>query len=123
MGVFPNGATPETGLQDMAGNVWEWTATPGLKGMHGNPPWGLAKALRTSGGWCAAVPGTVFGAGRVSAIASAAVQTFATTFWVFGCVARPPFDLCSLNRERSDRHRAQRGRIFFFALLPVRDHT
>ena len=25
VGIFPRGANPETGVQDMSGNVWEWT--------------------------------------------------------------------------------------------------
>lgn len=31
VGSFPNGATPE-GVQDLAGNIWEWTAEAHLRG-------------------------------------------------------------------------------------------
>jgi hypothetical protein len=45
---------------------------------------------------CAAAPGSVPGVLRASAVAAASIHTTATSFWVFVCVARPPFDRCSL---------------------------
>ncbi len=37
VGVFPSGATEDTGLLDLCGNVWEWTATPWSEPDHWVP--------------------------------------------------------------------------------------
>ncbi|MEA2078589.1 MAG: SUMF1/EgtB/PvdO family nonheme iron enzyme, partial [Pseudomonadota bacterium] len=42
VGVFPDGATPETGFLDLCGNVWEWTATPWSEGEAWEPSLGSA---------------------------------------------------------------------------------
>lgn len=40
VGVFPEGATPDTGLMDLCGNCWEWTTTPWSEGEAWNPTLG-----------------------------------------------------------------------------------
>ncbi len=40
VGVFPEGATPDTGLLDLCGNVWEWTVTPWAEGDAWDPTQG-----------------------------------------------------------------------------------
>ena len=40
VGVCPEGATPDTGLLDLCGNCWEWTATPWSEGDAWNPALG-----------------------------------------------------------------------------------
>lgn len=37
VGSYASGATPETGLVDMAGNVWEWTASAWCEDYSANP--------------------------------------------------------------------------------------
>jgi len=57
VGVFPEGATPETGLLDLCGNVWEWTATAWSAGEDWAPNGGAtegtpeARCVVRGGSW------------------------------------------------------------------------
>ena len=57
VGVFPEGATPDSGLLDLCGNVWEWTATPWLEGEAWAPTAGVmdgapdARRVVRGGAW------------------------------------------------------------------------
>jgi len=42
VGVFPANKTPDSGLLDLCGNVWEWTATPWTQSEHWAPASGAA---------------------------------------------------------------------------------
>ena len=37
VGIFPQGANPETGVLDMSGNVWEWCRTKWRENYEGKP--------------------------------------------------------------------------------------
>ena len=45
MGVFPGGATPDSGLLDRCGNVWEWSASPWSGGADWDPSGGAADGM------------------------------------------------------------------------------
>ena len=53
VGSFPGGSTPE-GLVDMAGNVWEWTASAYCP--YDRPDCGSSSRVTRGGGWCDADP-------------------------------------------------------------------
>jgi formylglycine-generating enzyme required for sulfatase activity len=63
VGSHPRGGTP-SGLQDLAGNVWEWTATRDTvfadsRGRGGTPAW-----IARGGGWRDTAPGRLAAAAR-----------------------------------------------------------
>lgn len=45
VGVFPDGTTADTGLLDLFGNCWEWTATPWSEGDDWKPTLGSMEGL------------------------------------------------------------------------------
>jgi formylglycine-generating enzyme required for sulfatase activity len=50
VGVFPEGTKPDTRLQDLCGDVWEWTATPWSEAEAWDPSLGTVVAETHSAG-------------------------------------------------------------------------
>jgi formylglycine-generating enzyme required for sulfatase activity len=56
VGAHAGGGTP-TGLQDLAGNVWEWTATSDVIFADSRGRGGSPVRIARGGGWADAIPG------------------------------------------------------------------
>jgi formylglycine-generating enzyme required for sulfatase activity len=63
VGTHPGGGAP-SGVQDLAGNVWEWTSTPEARFTDSRGRGGSPGRIARGGGWGDAVPGQLSAARR-----------------------------------------------------------